>query len=438
MRNELNWIQDLPGGWESMPLKAIANYSVSNVDKISKKDEILVELCNYTDVYNNDFITSDLEFMLASATEEEIRKFQLNIGDVLITKDSESWDDIGIPALVIETKEKLLCGYHLAIIKANQTKIIPEYLFRCIEAKIIRIQLELASTGVTRFGLPKDEIGRLKLPIPNLSIQEKIISFLKTELLFIDRLIAQKEQLIHLLSEKRQALITQAVTRGLDPNVKLKSSGVDWLGDVPEHWDVIQMKYLASEPLMYGANEAALDDNPNNPRFIRITDINNDGSLRDDTFKSLEMDIAKDYLLDDGDLLFARSGATVGKAFLYKKEWGICCFAGYLIRMRSNRKRILPEFLILITESSYYWNQIYTELIQATIQNFSGEKYSSMKIILPDMNEQNAIVTFLKIELNKIDELSKLTEKTILLLKERRTALISAAVTGQIEIPEIS
>lgn len=297
--------------------------------------------------------------------------------------------------------------------------------------------LQVLGRGSTFMELSLDEMKSLKVPYLSTKQQLNIVNYLSRETKEIDEQIELKEKQITLLNEKRQALITQAVTRGLNPNVKLKDSGVNCMGEIPEHWGVVQMKYLASEPLKYGANEAALDDNINNPRFIRITDINNDGSLKEDTFKSLEMELAKDYLLDDGDVLFARSGATVGKAFLYKKEWGVSCFAGYLIRMRCNRKKILPEYLILITESNYYWRQIYSESIQATIQNFSGEKYSSMKIILPDIKEQGTIISFLRTELNKLEGMSKLTEKTICLLKERRTALISAAVTGQINIDEI-
>jgi type I restriction enzyme, S subunit len=116
------------------------------------------------------------------------------------------------------------------------------------------------------------------------------------------------------------------------------------------------MKFLAACPMKYGANEAALDDDQDQPRFIRITDIAEDGSLRADTFKSLQQDIAQDYMLDDGDILFARSGATVGKTFIYCKSWGAACFAGYLIRFRCDRAKVLPRFLFYFTQGSDYWS----------------------------------------------------------------------------------
>ena len=137
MNSIFYWKDILPNNWDVLPLKAVASYSVSSVDKIIKEEEIPVELCNYTDVYKNDFITSDLEFMKGSATEEEIAKYKLEVGDVIITKDSESWDDIAIPALVKETKNNLVCGYHLSIIRPDTDKIFPPYLFYCLHAALV-------------------------------------------------------------------------------------------------------------------------------------------------------------------------------------------------------------------------------------------------------------------------------------------------------------
>lgn len=424
MSNVLNWTQKLPDSWLVMPLKAITNYFVSNVDKLTKEDEIPVELCNYTDVYKNDYITSDLEFMLASATEEEIQKFQLNIGDVLITKDSESWDDIGIPALVVETKKNLLCGYHLAIIQPDNTKIIPEYLFRCIEAKIIRIQLELASTGVTRFGLPKDEIGRLKLPIPNLFAQEKIISFLKKELLSIDNLIVQKERLINLLSEKRQALITNAVTRGLDPNVELKNSGIDWLGNVPEHWGIKKVKYIVDK----------IDKIVDESDFIIAVE-----NIESKTGKLVGLDKVNNYQgslssFNEGDVIFNKLRPYLAKVYLAESQ-GAC--VGELLVLRVKQK-IYPHFLFYRFLSPDFISEVDSSTVGAKMPRANWDDFiKHLKIGIPSYQEQVEIIEWLDKELIKINELIHLTQNSVELLKERRTALILAAVTGQIEIPEL-
>ena len=210
---------------------------------------------------------------------------------------------------------------------------------------------------------------------------------------------------------------------------KYKKSGVEWLGDVPEHWGVKRLKFILQEPLQYGANEAAELDDPGLPRFVRITDVDESGNLRDETFRSLPEEIAKPFLLDEGDLLFARSGATVGKTFFYRKTWGKAAYAGYLIRARLKKKIVFPDYVNFITKSSLYAQWISSILIQATIQNVSAEKYASYLIPIPPLAEQQVIANFLDSEAGRIDELIGKKQKLIELLKEKRTALISRAVT---------
>ena len=205
--------------------------------------------------------------------------------------------------------------------------------------------------------------------------------------------------------------------------------------DMLEQWAVkplkswVRLKFLAARPMKYGANEAALDNDQNQPRFIRITDITEDGSLRADTFKSLPPDMAQDYMLDDGDLLFARSGATVGKTFIYQKSWGPACFAGYLIQFRCNRAKLLPRFLFYFTQGSDYWSQIGASTIQATIQNVSAEKYGDVVLPVPPIPVQQAITEYLDRETPRLDGLIVAKERVLGLLAEKRRALITRDVT---------
>src|SRR5678815_4767156 len=160
-------------------------------------------------------------------------------------------------------------------------------------------------------------------------------------------------------------------------------SGLEWLAEIPSHWETQRLKFLLRLPLQYGANEEAGETDLASPRFVRITDINERGELRDDTFRSLADEKAKLYLLEEGDVLLARSGATVGKSFQYRNSWGMCCFAGYLIRARLDQKKCLPDFLNYFTSSTNYWDWIASSLIQATIQNVSAEKYDNLLLPLP-------------------------------------------------------
>ncbi len=207
-----------------------------------------------------------------------------------------------------------------------------------------------------------------------------------------------------------------------------KDSGVEWLGEVPEHWVITRLKSVLSEPLMYGANESAEGDNPENPRFIRITDIVDNNTLRDDTFRSLSPEVAAPYILNDGDVLLARSGATVGKSFIYKAELGKCCFAGYLIRAKLNGEKIHPSFFYACCQTKFYWQFINGNQIQATIQNVSAEKYVNFSFPCPPLSEQQTIAAFLDRETAKIDALIAEQHRLIELLKEKRQSVISHAV----------
>ncbi len=328
------------------------------------------------------------------------------------------------------------CSNQGCFLLVPKNEIIPEFYYYFLFAN--KDYLQILGRGSTFMELSLDDIKSFKVPLYSQQKQKKIADFLDRETEQIDSLIKFKENQLKLLSEKRQSLITQAVTKGLNSEIRFKDSGIDWIGLIPEHWIIPQLKYISKIPLQYGANEAALDENPNNPRFVRITDIDENGNLRPETFKSLEYKIAEPFLLEDGDLLFARSGATVGKSFMYQNSWGTACFAGYLIRMRCDKRKVLPKFLNFITQSNYYWDQVNAGLIQATIQNFSGEKYGAMKILLPPLFEQEEIVTYLENEMQTFELIKQKTILSIEYLKEKRETLISSTVTDQLEIENLN
>lgn len=433
----VSFFPSLPSGWREERIHDVVELRTSSVDKKSEEGEEAVRLCNYVDVYKNDKITRDLDFMEATATEAQIDRFGLHVGDVLITKDSETPDDIGVPALVAETAPDLVCGYHLTILRPNEKEVAAGYLFYAVESRLSAYQFYLAANGVTRFGLTYQGTKNLRVALPSVPQQQQIAAFLDWKTRQIDALIARKEELLAKLKENRIAVITQAVTRGLNPAAPLHDSGIPWLGKVPEHWEVRRLKFTASERLQYGANESAEFDDPKDPRYIRITDIKEDGTLHDDTFRSLPPEVAKPYLLQDGDLLLARSGATVGKSFQYLQTWGEAAYAGYLIRFRADPTLLSARFAYYFLRSQFYWACINASLIQATIQNFSAEKYADINVPLPPLKEQEDIVDELEEQKSKTDKLEGATVKAIARLTEYRAALITAATTGKIDVRNV-
>lgn len=277
-------------------------------------------------------------------------------------------------------------------------------------------------------------MARIVIPLPTYSEQTVIANYLDYKTQKIDTLIEKKQRLIELLKEQRTAIINQAVTKGLDPNVPMKDSGVEWIGEIPEHWLLTRLKWIIKDRLKYGANEPAELEDKDLPRYIRITDFAEDGKLRDDTFKSIQIEKVNEYLLEEGDILFARSGATVGKTFQFKNYDGEACFAGYLIKASPNMKIVLSDFLYYFTKSNIYANWKDSIFIQSTIQNISAEKYQLLEICLPPTSEQTTIIKYLDERIQEINTAIQKENQKIDLLKEYRQSLISDVVTGKIDV----
>ncbi|HEX8755156.1 MAG TPA: restriction endonuclease subunit S [Steroidobacteraceae bacterium] len=287
-----------------------------------------------------------------------------------------------------------------------------------------------------RQNLDFSDIKRMPVLVPPRPEQAAIVRFLDHADRLIRRYIRAKQKLIKLLEEQKQAIIHRAVTRGLDPNVRLKPSGVEWLGDVPEHWEVKRLRFLTQEKLTYGANAAAEHTNPEWPRYLRITDFAIDGALRGDTFRSLPPEIARDYLVEAGDILLARSGATVGKAFLVPEGAGEVCHAGYLIRARPRRDLIDPRFLFAFTQSAGFSRWKDSTFIIATIQNIGADKYANLSVPVPPIQEQSAIMAFLSRATESVRKAIGGARHESSLLREYRIRLIADVVTGKLDVRE--
>jgi len=277
-----------------------------------------------------------------------------------------------------------------------------------------------------------NDFKELYLPVPTRKEQDAIVTYLDSATSKIDEAIAQQQKMIDLLNERKQIIINNAVSKGLDPNVKMKPSGIDWIGDINENWDLYKLKHLLKSNLMYGANESAESDDLSLPRYIRITDIDEDGNLRPDTFKSLSREKAAPYLLNRGDVLFARSGATAGKSYLFDEDLE-ACFAGYLIKA-SLKESLQPKFLAYYTKSGIYDNWKNSIFIQATIPNIGADKYANLMIPLPSMKEQIIIIQQLDIETEKLNNIIRACKKQISLLQERKQIIINDVVTGKVKV----
>lgn len=241
------WSATLPGDWRLTRIDNVADVFFSNVDKHTIDDEEPVRLCNYVDVYNNASITRTIDFMEASAEPREIKRFQIQRGDVLSTKDSETPDDIAISALVDDDLPGVLCGYHLAMMRPRSKNLHGPFLAWVHASKQFRAQYEARAVGVTRFGLPQYAFRAARLPLPLIHEQKRIAAYLAASCASIDAAVADKRLQIQALDLVKTSIIETAVTQGLNARARYARVEQDWIGSLPEHWTATRIKRIVSQ-----------------------------------------------------------------------------------------------------------------------------------------------------------------------------------------------
>lgn len=429
----MDWVGDIPEHWEIHRLKHVASVQFSSVDKHTLEGEEPVRLCNYVDVYYNDFITADIEFMSASATQSEIARFQLCRGDVLVTKDSESWDDIAVPSYVAEKLEGVLCGYHLAHIRPHPRKLLGEYLFRAFRSRGINDQFRVAANGITRFGLGKYWLDNGLFPVPSLDEQRAIAAFLDSETARIDALIEKKRRQIELLQEKRSALISHAVTKGLDPHTAMKDSGIDGVGGLPAHWALKRLKFLTPHVSVGIVITPSKYYEESGVPCLRSLNVRPDELTENDlVFISPESnELLRKSKLHAGDVVVVRTGKPGTAAVVDDRFDGANCIDLIIVRKSA---RFDSRFMCYVLNSDFALAQYIAGTSGAIQGHFNIETASNMLIPMPPLEEQVGIRERLDLEVGQLKRLGDKIEESITRLREHRTALISAAVTGKIDV----
>ena len=279
--------------------------------------------------------------------------------------------------------------------------------------------------------VPEDFVRDLQVPIPELSQQRTIADYLDRETARLDALVAAKERLLDLLAEKRRAIITRAVTRGLDPNVPLRDSGIPWLGEVPEHWEIKRLKHVGRAIIGLTFDPADTVTDGSGVLVLRASNVRDQKIVLEDNLFVL-MDIPEILITRVGDILIcSRSGsrALIGKNALIDQGAAGLTFGAFMTVFRSPHN----EYLFYIFNSPLFDYQA-GAFSTSTINQLTVETLNGMEIPLPPPSEQKAIVASLRGRTSCLDRLVEATDRTIALLKERRAALIAAAVTGRIGV----
>ena len=434
----LEWLGEVPEHWEIRRLKNVAEMRISNVDKHTKEGEYPVRLCNYVDVYKNDHISPSMLFMRATATADEIARFRLTPGDVLITKDSEAWDDIGVPALVVESADDLVSGYHLALLRPLGTCLNGGYLLRALQSRSIGCQFHVQANGVTRYGLSHAAIQSVWLLLPPLPEQAAISYFVDYADRRIQHYIRAKEKLIALLEEYRQAIIHQAVTGQIDVRTgerypAYKDSSVEWLREVPKHWEVVGLGYRYEQCLGKMLDGKRITGEHLMP-YLRNVDVQWDEiHVADLPRMDIHPDEMARYTVRPEDLLVCEGG-EVGRCAIWKGEIDPCGFQKALHRLRPREdQRDRPRFLYYALSVAAA-RSAFADGHESTIAHLTGEKLRRHRFVFPFADEQTAIARYLDHATTTIDHTVELTLRQIALFKEYRARLIADVVTGKLDV----
>lgn len=426
----VEWLGEIPHEWRTSQLKRVACF----ITGMTPSTSVLA-------YYSDDI--SEYEWV----RPEDIRE---NVESVQSTKylTKLGWET----QRAIPSKSVLLCcigtigkaAYNSYPLTTNQqiTSVVlknssSKYYFYLLLAA--RTELEQMATGNVVKILNSERLG--KLPIPVLSAQEaqKIANFLDHETAKIDSLIEKQKQLIQLLKEKRQAVISHAVTKGLDPNVPMKDSGVEWLGQVPEHWEISRLKHILDMPMRNGLFKKK-DQFGSGSLLVNVTDLFVENNfINTDNLESVQttFDERKAYKVNYGDLFFVRSSLKlegIGRSACFLSYHDNAVFECHVVNARPNVKKISPKYLTRYLNSIAVIQEYIRRSKTTTMTTIDQNGISSINIVVPPKVEQINIDNYLDNQLEIFSDGEKKAKAIIDLLIERRTALISAAVTGKIDV----
>ena len=386
-----------PKGWSWASIGDVAKLSFSSVDKKSVEGENAVRLCNYMDVFYNRRIREGMPFMASTASDSDIKKFTLNKGDVVLTKDSETPEEIAFAAVIDEQIENLVCGYHLAVLRPDKAKVTGEYLMSAINFYPNHHQFVRLANGATRFGLGIDSLNNALLPLPSLAEQRKIAEILRTW----DKAIETTEAEIRAKQERKRVLMKGLFSQK-DGRQVCDSRHITEIADL-------------SKERPQGAEIVCVDLEHISPETCQLI-----GS------HPVRGDEVSKYRFKNGDVLFAKLRPYLKKAWLSDRE-GICSSEFWVFRAKTDKG-----------DSGFIRQFVLSEPFLEACAASSGSKMpradwshvEKVKFYLPPLSEQSAIAAILKAADAEIETSNKL----IMLLRNQKRGLMQKLLTGEVRV----
>lgn len=420
----VEWLGKIPTNWDVLPLFALTKLkSISNCPDLEL-------LSVYLDLGVIRF--SDIEAKRTNATSLDLSKYQkVEPGDFVLNNQQAWRGSVGV-----SNYEGIVSpAYIILSLSHKLNPSFANYYFRN-GAMVSQYLISSKGVGTIQRNLYWPQLRRTYVGIPPKEEQTAIANFLDDKTAKIDRAIAQKEQLIALLKERKQIIIQNAVTKGLDPNVKLKDSGVEWIGEIPEGWEVTKFKNQIR--LRHGHQFLDHDFTEEGIDVVKITQLHKDGYLDLSKATKVSYHLLKKYndiLIKKGDVLMCLTGGTIGK-IIRVGEIDRPLLQNYRVGHFSSAmsEQIDNDYIFYLMSSEMLQAQIYLDLGETGQPNIGMEDMKNMIICVPAKDEQRKIVTYLEGQIQKADSIISLQQTQIEKLKEYKATLIDSAVTGKIKV----
>ena len=422
----VEWVDDIPSTWEVKPVFALFTPEMEkNLDCI----ETNVLSLSYGRIIQRDVENNH------GLLPESFNTYQIvNDGDIIL-RLTDLQNDKRSLRVGLATQKGIITSAYLKLSALKE--IDPKFAYRLLHS-YDTTKVFYGMGGGLRQSMKFEDFRRLPILVPPKSEQTQIANFLDHETAKIDTLIAKQEKLIELLKEKRQAVISHAVTKGLNPDVTMKDSGVEWLGQVPEHWITSKLKYFAVIQGGFAfSSDLFIEEGI---QVLRIGNVYQNSLSLDRQPIFIANDLVKkyeDFIVKKDDVLISLTG-TLGKrdyGFAIKVETNDQYLLNQRVAKISPNKNIDTDFMVYVLWSESYLTQLYSLPSGTKQANLSNSDVLGIEIVVPPtMQEQKQIARYIKEKLEKFDEMISKAESAIQLMQERRTALISSAVTGKIDV----
>ena len=418
----------LPQGWRIVRLGDVAEVAFSGVDKRIIPEETPVLLCNYTDVFYNERITPDMDFMPATATDTERERWQLKRGDVLFTKDSETADEIGIPSVVTDNMPGVLCGYHLGVARPSPALVDGPFLAAALNSTTSRRHFTRVANGVTRFGLTLEAARSVPVLLPPMPEQRAIADMLDS----IDEAIERTEAVIAATETLRDSLLHELLTRGV-PGWHTEWKDVPGIGTIPADWQVVRLGDLIPR-FDYGTSVQCNGDSSGIP-VLRIPNIaSGELDLSDLKYADLSSNEIAKLHLHAGDILLVRTNGNpeiCGRSWITDGLDGQWAFASYLVRGRPDSSRVKPAFVGHFLRSDAGRRSFRGHIrTSAGNYNLSVGELGSILVPCPPLAEQERIVDSVSSNTDLIEYLRVESDR----LNLAKTATADTLLSGKIRV----